>query len=448
MVSERPQTILVVEDDPGVRRVLERLLQREGYQVTAVESGEEALDALGHAAPDAACVDVDLPGMSGIQALEKMLARNPHLPVLMLTGQSAVENVVRAMRLGAYDYLTKPYDTERLLKTVRNAVEVRRAPQSMAPPAASARAMLGESAAIEAVYRQIDRVASTDVTVLVHGETGTGKELASRAIHDASARAGGPFIALSCAAIPESLQEAEFFGHEKGAFTHALSMRKGRFELAHRGTLFLDEVGELGLALQAKLLRVIQEKSFHRIGGTHEIASDFRLITATNRDLAHEVAQGRFRGDLYFRLAVFELELPALRERGDDLMLIARAFARRGGKDVKFHRSAEEAMKRYAWPGNVRELENTIQRALVMCRNDEITVQDLPPRVTESGAAAAVSEPVSEAPSRPRSMHDAERIALEQALAESDGNVSEAVRKLGIGRTTAYRLMKKHGIRS
>lgn len=440
---DRPQTILVVDDDPGVRRLLERILSRDGYLVNAVDSGEAALQALASSPPDAACVDVNLPGMSGMVALERMLAKEPGLPVLMLTAHAAVEDVVTAMRIGAYDYLTKPFDTARLLKTVRNAVEVHGAPQSLPPPPAPRR-MLGESAAIAAVYQQIERVALTDVTVLVTGETGTGKELAARAIHDAGARAGGPFIALSCAAVPESLQEAEFFGHEKGAFTHAVSTRKGRFELAHAGTLFLDEVGELSLALQAKLLRAIQQRSFHRVGGTHEIHVDFRLITATNRDLTHEVARGRFRSDLYFRLAVFELELPPLRDRGDDVMLIARSFAMRGEKRATFDASAELAMKRYAWPGNVRELENTIQRALVLCKNGVISATDLPARVRE----AVQVEPAPKSSTRGRSMQDAEREALEGALAECAGNVSEAVRKLGIGRTTAYRLMKKHGIRS
>lgn len=441
--SDRVQTILVVDDDPGVRFLLERLLRRDGYEVISVDSAEAALELLSRSSPDAACVDVNLPGMSGLVALEQMLAKSPGLPVLMITGQAAVENVVHAMRLGAYDYITKPFDAARLLKRVRNAVEVQRTkpcPAAASPP----RRMVGESAAIEAVYRQIERVASTDVTVLVCGETGTGKELASRAIHEASARAQGPFIALSCAAVPESLQEAEFFGHEKGAFTHAVATRKGRFELAHKGTLFLDEVGELGQALQAKLLRAIQEKSFHRVGGTQEIHSDFRLIAATNRDLAHEVAHGRFRADLYFRLAVFELELPPLRDRDEDLMLIARSFAARGDKPVRFDAAAEMAMRRYPWPGNVRELENTIQRALVMCRDGIIRATDLPARVRE----AVPLETAPTSATSGRAMQDAEREALERALAECEGNVSEAVRKLGIGRTTAYRLMKKYGIRS
>ncbi len=438
------QTILVVEDEPALRSALERLLRREGYLVRAVESGEEGLEAVLNDPPDAVCLDVELPGMSGLQALERILRSVPQLPVVMLTGVSSVESVVEAMRRGAYDYITKPYDTARLLKTLRNAIEVRSAPQSIVPPTPP-RAMLGNSAALEAVYRQIDRVAATDVTVLVRGETGTGKELASRAIHDASARAGGPFVAFSCAAIPETLQEAEFFGHEKGAFTSAVAMRKGRFELADKGTIFLDEVGELGLAMQAKLLRVIQERTFHRVGGNQEIHSDFRLIAATNRDLAQEVAQGRFRSDLYFRLAVFELELPPLRGRGDDVMLLARSFAARGGASVTFDRSAERVIRAYSWPGNVRELENTVQRALVMCRGGVITAGDLPERVRDQPAPVEVS---SERAPRGGSMNAAERQALEQALADSDGNVSEAVRKLGIGRTTAYRLMKKHGIRS
>jgi DNA-binding NtrC family response regulator len=441
--QEPQQTVFVIEDERAVRRALERLLEREGYKVTGAESAEVALAALKDVAPDAVCLDIELPGMSGLDALGRILQIHPEVPVLMLTSESAVEAVVRAMRQGAYDYIAKPYDSTRLLTTLRNAMEVRHVPQRVAAGPAP-RTMLGRSAAIEAVYRQIDRVAATDVTVLIRGETGTGKELAAHAIHDAGARAHGPFVALSCAAIPESLQEAEFFGHERGAFTDAVSTRRGRFEQAHKGTLFLDEVGELGPTLQAKLLRALQERAFHRIGGTQEIHSDFRLITATNRDLGREVERGRFRADLYFRLAVFELEVPPLRARDDDVLLLARALIERSGRAVTLDASAERALRLYSWPGNVRELENTIQRALVLCKDNRVTAADLPARVLESGSAV---QPASGASPGSRTMHDAERLALEQALAETEGNVSEAVRRLGIGRTTAYRLMRKHRIR-
>jgi DNA-binding NtrC family response regulator len=307
---------------------------------------------------------------------------------------------------------------------------------------------------MQAFFSQLTRVTASDVTVLIHGESGTGKELAARALHEGSARASGPFIALNCAAIPESLQESEFFGHERGSFTGAVGQRKGVLELANHGTLFLDEVGELGASLQPKLLRSIQERTFHRVGGSQVLSSDFRLVTATHRNLSDEVEAGRFRADLFFRLTVFELELPPLRERHGDLPLLARAFVDASARDrsVVIGPDAMEAINGYEWPGNVRELENAILRALVVCQNDRITAADLPTRVRRAPpltprtrpAAATVEDHGSPIP---QSMDNVERRALEDALAHAKGNVSEAARTLGIGRTTAYRLMRKFGIR-
>jgi DNA-binding NtrC family response regulator len=470
--------VLVVEDEPTSRMLIERWLERDGYRVEGAGSAEEALEVLGRVVPDVICLDIELPGMSGLEALELVMREHPRLPVIILTADREVETVVTAMQRGAHDYLPKPVDRTKLSTTVRNATELYRlklrvSSLERAASGASYKGIVGEAPSMQALFRELERVAPTDVSVLIHGESGTGKELVARAIHDASPRAEGPFVALNCAAVPESLQESEFFGHEKGAFTGALARRLGRFELAHGGTLFLDEVGELSASLQAKLLRVLQERTFQRVGGTQDVRSDFRLVTATHRDIGAEADAGRFRSDLYFRLAVFELELPALRARPGDVELLARHFLKVASpsRPLKIDPEAMAALEAYPWPGNVRELENAIQRATVVCREGMITLGDLPPRVREPHAPppsaassrmrpsstppstrASVSLGPSRAPSakppQPARMDEVERQALERALAQTKGNVSEAVRILGIGRTTAYRLMKKYGIRA
>jgi len=450
---EQAGLVLVVEDERTSSTLLQRWLQGEGYMVEAFETAEACIAALGRTLPDVVCLDLELPGMNGLDALRAIRGRHLRIPIVILTADRNVETVVTAMQSGAYDYLPKPIDRTKLLTTVRNAVErhkmTERLSQLERQVDGGYASILGRSPAMQAVFRQLDRVAASDVTVLVHGESGTGKELVARAIHESSARRGGPFVALNCAAVPESLQESEFFGHEKGAFTGAVERRKGRFELANGGTLFLDEVGELSPALQAKLLRVLQERVFQRVGGTQDVSSDFRLLVATHRDLAEEARRGTFRSDLYFRLAVFELELPALRDRKGDVGALARRFIAEFSPNevVTLDADAEAALEAYDWPGNVRELQNAIQRALVVAQNGTIRLDDLPAKVRESSSAVTLRPRASPTPQPSLTMEDVERRALEDALNRTHGNVSEAVRILGIGRSTAYRMMKRYGMR-
>ncbi|MFO0611632.1 MAG: sigma-54 dependent transcriptional regulator [Polyangiaceae bacterium] len=443
--------MLVVEDEATSRLILERWLSDAGYRTIGVASAEDALKHLGRRSPDVACLDLGLPGMGGLELLGVLRERHPSTAVIILTGERDVDMVVTTVRRGALDYLVKPLDRERVLKSVRYAAD--RGPISAPSPSSRKRPILGSSAAMRRFLEMLEKLAPTNVSVLVHGESGTGKELAARALHELGPRPEGPFVALNCAAIPESLQESEFFGHERGAFTGATSQRKGAMELADKGTLFLDEVGELGLALQAKLLRALQERSFRRVGGEQDWPSDFRLVTATHRDLAADVEAGRFRSDLFFRLTVFELELPPLRERHGDLEILANAFIAASSRgEARLTPEALRALEGYHWPGNVRELENAIMRALVVCRDGVITPDDLPQRVRSGSqqtppvsAVAAVAS--ATAPSSARPLEELERQALETALEKTRGNVTEAVRILGIGRTTAYRLIKKYGMR-
>jgi len=449
-MDQRTGLILVVEDDRTTAAVLRGFLEQEGYAVEVLPSAEQCLDALARTLPDVVCLDLELPGMQGLEALDALRARHTRVPAVVLTANAEVETVVAAMHRGAYDYLVKPIDRTKLLTTIRNAAERLRMSERLSQLEREAQGsgffgIIGQSTPMQAVFRQLDRVAASDVTVLVQGESGTGKELVARALHDASGRKNGPFVALNCAAVPEALQESEFFGHERGAFTGALAQRKGKFELADRGTLFLDEVADLSPALQAKLLRVLQERVFQRVGGSLDIRSDFRLIAATHRDLSALTKSGKFRGDLYFRLAVFELEVPPLRERSGDVLLLAKRFLTEfaNGVEIEIAPDAQMAIEAYHWPGNVRELQNVMQRALVVRQQEAVCAADLPQRVREA-------EPTSSVRMRPMdtlNMEALERRALEEALSRAGGNVSEAVRMLGIGRTTAYRMMKRHGLR-
>jgi DNA-binding NtrC family response regulator len=388
------------------------------------------------------------------------------LPVLILTGETAVETVVAAMNLGAYDYIVKPVDRARLLTSIHNAIERFRLALRVTELEREVRerdeqAIAGRSPVMRRLFQQIDRVAASDITVLIHGESGTGKELVAHALHEASPRRGGALIAVNCAAIPETLQESELFGHERGAFTGATERHKGKIEVADRGTLFLDEIGEITPILQAKLLRVLQERTFQRVGGTADLRSDFRLVAATNRDLAEEVRIGRFREDLFFRIAVFEIEVPPLRERGEDILLLARRFlaeaAEATGRPlVELAPEAAEALLAYPFPGNVRELQNAIQRALIVGDGARIERQDLPARILASGAvrapgapaeAGAVEPPVPiEADLvRPLTLAELEKQGIQAALARTQGNLSQAARELGIDRTTLYRKLRPAG---
>jgi DNA-binding NtrC family response regulator len=467
--------VLVVDDEPDGARLVCRWLEDAGFRARVHGSAESFLDGLETSLPDAVCLDIGLPGLDGLEALELVRKRHADVPVLMLTANSTVDTVVRAMQRGAVDYLAKPVDEIRLITAVHNAVERARAqPKSAellhASETGRYAGIVGVSPAIREVFRQLDRVSSRDISVLIHGESGTGKELVARAIHERSARAKGPFVAVNCGAIPETLQDSELFGHEKGAFTGASSTRQGRFEQADGGTLFLDEVAELSAQAQAKLLRVLQEHAFERVGGTRTIRSNFRLLAASHKSLRKLVREGAFREDLFFRIAVFELELPALRERPGDVellvsALLTRAAQRHGGEPLRVSEQALACLRGYAWPGNVRELSNVLERASVVADGGMIQAHDLPAHVRSESAStkdasrasaqpAARVSAVESAPAQPKKPVDAslnleelERWAIEQALAQAQGNIAEVVKKLGMGKTTLYRKLKKYGIR-
>lgn len=461
--------VVVVDDDPAQRAILARWLGDAGHEVAEFPDGESCLTALGSTIPDAVCLDLRLPGLSGLDVLARIRARNPRLPVIMLTVDDSLEPVVAAVRLGAFEYLRKPVQREKLLTTVRNAVDRSRIELRLAELESEVEGgahpdILGRSPAMKSLFRQMARVAPTDVSVLVYGESGTGKELVAKALHEASARKEGAFVPLNCAAIPEGLQESELFGHERGAFTGATQRRVGRFEQAHDGTLFLDEIAELSASLQAKLLRAIQEQRFFRLGGSSEIRSDFRLIAATHRDLAEEVRAGRFREDLYFRLAVLVLVVPPLRSRGEDLSLLASVFANDmgvslNGTPARLGDSATRLLETHDWPGNVRELQNAIQRAVVLAEGGVIEAADLPdsmhsqPSSTEQQARVRTAHPEAMPGRRvgtswtervpEQSLAQIERAVIEELVRRHDGNLSAVARILAVSRSTLYRKLNR-----
>lgn len=473
--------VLLVDDDADLRLLVQRWLTLSGLRVRAFASAEEFLDALLTTVPDVVCMDVNLPGLSGLEALAQVQRLHPNVPVLMMTADDSVQSVVQAMQKGAHDYLTKPFERVKLVSAIKNAITLASAREDVAHltkgiDGQGYSGVLGRSDAMREVFRQIERVAGRDISVLIHGESGTGKELVARAIHDNSRRASGPFVAVNCAAIPEALQDSELFGHERGAFTGASELRQGRFERAHGGTLFLDEVAELSAGSQAKLLRVLQERSFERVGGTRTVSSDFRLLAATHRDLRQMVVAGQFREDLMFRLAVFDLELPALRDRPSDLALLvprllARLRARDQGRELTVSQEAMRCLEAYAWPGNVRELDNVLSRAAVLAHNGRIEVADLPSAVRGEpthGARFHAQPPSEQLQNRrrmveraqealpisvppealPLNLDELENWAIRMALSRTEGQLTEAARMLGIGRTTLYRKLSKYGIRT
>ena len=456
------EPILVVDDDPSFVALLERYLEDEGYAVVTAGSARDALELFKETLPRAILLDLSLPDVDGLALLEQIKQRQRHLPVVMVTADEKVTSVVSAMQAGAFDYLTKPISRTHLATTVRNAIDrsqlSARVEQLEREVEGGYTGIEGASEPMGEMFRRMDRLAATDVTALIRGESGTGKELVARAIHDASGRAEAPFIAMNCAAIPETLQESQLFGHEKGAFTGADRRRAGMFEQADTGTLFLDEVAELSPEAQAKLLRAIQERRFTRVGGDREVHSDFRLLAATHRNLRDEVQAGRFREDLFYRIAVFELGVPPLRERRGDVLLLAMKFIREyapqiGTPEVRVADEALRALELHAWPGNVRELQNAIQHALVVAQDGTIELGDLPEGVrgeaTDDLTAEAGEETssASEAASGNRSLEALEAAAIRDALERTKGNASEAIRQLGIGRATFYRKLKKYGLR-
>ena len=444
------EQILVVDDERSIRTSLSGILQDEGYQVVAVGSAAEALARLGESVPDLVILDIWMPDKDGLTTLEEIKRHWPHVAVVMISGHGTIETAVRATKLGAYDFIEKPLSLEKTLLVVERALEytyLERENQRLREEIEGGHEIIGDSAAIRELRRQIAIAAPTNGRVLVYGENGAGKELVARAIHSLSVRREEPFVEVNCAAIPEELIESELFGHEKGAFTGAIARRRGKFELAHGGTIFLDEVGDMSLRTQAKVLRVLEEQTVERIGGKEPIRIDVRVIAASNKNLAELIAQGRFREDLYYRLNVIPVEVPPLRKRKEDIPLLVDYFlttfsAEYGKRQKTITRDALVTFMAYDWPGNVRELKNMVERLVIMVATDTITPADLLPPLVPA-------IPVGEAGQEP-SLREA-REAFERAfiLAElrvNEWNVAKTADRLGIERSHLYRKLKSYQI--
>ncbi|HEX3015981.1 MAG TPA: sigma-54 dependent transcriptional regulator [Desulfobacteria bacterium] len=443
--------ILVVDDEQHMRWILQQALTSEHYEVLTAESGEQALKLT--EPYDLVILDLRLPGMNGLDVLTELKQRQKALPVIVITAHGSIDTAISAMKLGADDYITKPFEIDELLLAVKKSLEVRDLFQEVQylrqrlQRQSGADTILGQSEQIEAVRQLVRQIADSGASVLVTGESGTGKEVVARAIHACSDRANGPFIAVNCGAIPESLLESELFGHEKGAFTGAVSRKQGRCELAHGGTLFLDEIGELPPAMQVKLLRFLQEHTFERVGGTQTVEVDVRIIAATNRNLKRSIAEGDFREDLYYRLNVLSMVLPPLRERVQDIPILAEHFLARyrGQKEIDgFAAGALTELSRYAWPGNVRELENAVQRAVILARGREIKAADLPPEVIRPQEARRETKFIL--PPHGIRLEEVEKDLLVQALDQTGGNQTKAAALLGITRSALIYRMQKHNI--
>jgi two-component system NtrC family response regulator len=404
------ETILIVDDEKNYLLVLEALLVDAGYEVITSGSASKALEVASSHDLDLVITDMRMPGQDGMEFLAQLGSRHPDLPVIMMTAYATVEKAVKAMKRGAFDYITKPFKNEELILTIRKAIEMHRLKQENRALSQQLQErfnfgnIVGKSKVMRQVYEIIEKVAQSRASVLITGESGTGKELIARAIHFNSPRSEKQFITVNCSALPETLLESELFGHERGAFTGAVTQRKGRFELAHTGTLFLDEVGDMSPALQVKLLRVLQEMMFERVGGTKTLQVDARLVAASNRDLSREVEIGRFREDLYYRLKVVQIEIPPLRERQDDIPLLVHHFlekvAKANGLPVKgVSHEALKHMYQHDWVGNVRELENVIERAVILCDGDEIRPQDLPEELFQRQLPGISTETTAQAQS-------------------------------------------------
>jgi DNA-binding NtrC family response regulator len=449
--------VLVADDELNMRRVLEAMLRREGYEVITAANGQEALGGMS-AGVHTVITDLKMPVLDGMALLKKLSVDYPDVPVVMITAHGSVENAVEAVKLGAFDYLEKPFEQEQIRQVVAKAMNTfSLSRQNARPEEPSVRGrfrLVGQSAAIRQIYAVVEKVANTPSTVLITGESGTGKELIARALHENSSRHAGPFIKINCAAIPKTLMESELFGYEKGAFTGAVGAKPGRFELAHGGTLFLDEIGEIPVEMQVKLLRVLQESEFERVGGIKTIKVDVRLVTATNRDLLQDISAGSFREDLYYRLNVVPIHIPPLRERREDIPLLVEHFLAKFNDRLKKQIGSVSAdaisrMVSHHWPGNIRELENLMERTMLFCERPEIGVSDLPPEIGGLPAAAAASPAGASLKEAVRAETErVERELIQKALDETGGNVTQAARKLKISRKSLQTKMKELGLRT
>ncbi len=448
----------MIDDEAIQRDIVKDILEDQGYDVLTSGSGPEALEQIQASPVDLVLTDLRMPGMDGVELLEHIKAFDPEIVVVVITAYGSIESAVDAMKKGAYHYLTKPLDKEQLTLIVQRALRTKqlsdenRSLRQELQERYEFHNIIGQSRKMQAVFRMIEKVAPSESTVIIYGESGTGKELVARALHCHSKRKDHQFLAVNCAAIPDTLLESEMFGYEKGAFTGANTQKKGLFEEAHNGTLFLDEIGDLNTVLQAKLLRVLQEGEFQRVGGTKTIKVNVRLLAATNKDLEEEVKEGRFRQDLYYRLNVVPIFLPPLRERKEDIPYLVEHFLnkyqKKHGKVIK--RVTSEVMKHfldYRWDGNVRELEAVIERSVILAEQDVIDVETLPEKLrsphTSSASTTAISFTI---PDEGLSLENVERSLIELALAEAQGNLTHAAKSLGIGRMTLRSKMKRYGL--
>ncbi|HSB77951.1 MAG TPA: sigma-54 dependent transcriptional regulator [Candidatus Methylomirabilis sp.] len=442
--------VLVVDDERPTRLLMEKELPRAGCEVTTAESGEQALEQLRNQDFDVVLLDLKMPGIGGMEALRRLRESGVSAEVVILTGHPDVNTAIEAMKLGAYDYLTKPFKLAEVEAVVQRAVERKRlqkenlALRRMVAQRVPLTPILGQSQAMTAVLERIERIASSEANVLIEGESGTGKGLIAQAIHGKSARAAGPFLVINCSGFQDQLLESELFGHEKGAFTGAGSLKQGLFEVADRGTLFMDEVAEMSPAMQAKLLQVLDTRELRRVGGTRVHRVDVRIVAATNKDLFREVKEGRFREDLYYRLNVVNVTLPPLRERREDIPLLIQHFLRHlqgsGKREKVISPEALQRLQDYAWPGNVRELANAVERLLILAPGEVIGLEDLPPNI-RSGIAAGSSRPGG-----PASLSEIERQHIIRVLSETRGKKMQAARLLGIDLKTLNKKIKDYRI--
>jgi DNA-binding NtrC family response regulator len=444
--------ILIVDDEKNICTGLSKALSLEGYQTLTASQGEEAWAIINSTDIDLVISDLKMPKLSGEQLLKRITASYPTLPVIILTGHGTIETAVNAMRDGAFDFVTKPINLDRLTLLVKRALsnrELYKKHEALKKEVDELKrkteygAIIGKSPKMRKMMDQIRQVADTRASVLITGESGVGKELVADAIHELSSRSDGPYVKVHCAALSESLLESELFGHEKGAFTGAVSQKKGRFELADKGTIFLDEIGEINASVQIKILRVLQERTFERVGGEQTLHVDTRIISATNKDLKTEIEAGEFREDLFYRLNVVNIDVPPLRERKEDILLLMTSFLHEfneeNGKQIEgFTQSAQSVLYRYTWPGNIRELRNCIESAVVMSRDTIIDVDDLPQNVTSGITDDHISIPIGV------SMNEAEKEIIKATLTYCKGNKSKAAELLGIGRKTLHRKVQEY----
>ena len=444
-------TILTIDDEENIRNGLADNFELEGYNVLQASNGKEGLAIIAKGGVDLVITDLRMDGISGEEVVQHVTTENPGIPIIVLTGHGSIEEANKAIKAGAYYFLTKPLNLDHLNKIVKNALTERsqqlkiKELQERLKHNQNADDMIGKSAELNKVRAMISKAAPTKASVLITGESGVGKELVARAIHNQSPRKDNAFIVVHCAALSETLLESELFGHEKGAFTGADSLAHGKFELADGGTIFLDEIGEINLSTQIKLLRVLQERSFERIGGEKTINVDIRIVAATNKNLEEEVRAGKFREDLFYRLNVVRIEMPALRERKDDIPLLMHGFLKEFNIEnqkniLGFDNRAKSAILKYSWPGNIRELRNCVESAVVMCTKDQISFDDLPSTVRSGCDISAITIPAG------ITMNEAEKIIITENLALNNGNKTKTAETLGIGRKTLHRKLIEYGI--